>query len=878
MRTFFRLLLTALMFLLPRTMFQACTSDGEEEDFRFWLFQPNLVNTVGLLPFTYSSNLYYTPNDPHDKFGDKLDTTFYASNVEEWYIAAGKKGDRKDIHRLLYQTAPEGFSSNNVASEPFVQLLQQPENAELYNYLLFSKQCESGMNNPSLWAEERQKHLVPIKNALISGETLLQNAQKPFVKLRTAYQLMKLSQYAGDTAKSVDYYEKYIKNAKSSSWIESSAMFYYATTIKDVIQRNFWLAKAFEWSIDKRKRAVQLFEFEHFDKTLLLAKTPHEKAVLQTMFALQKQGRQLPELEKIYALDPTNKDFNMLIEREVNKVESWLYTTALTYREMDYFEEEGGGDKTKNLRNDFGYLKDLRRFVDKVVADGKQTDKAFLQLSLAHLSFIAQDFDAADTYLKQVGNAKSSNNAIRIQLEITRVLNQVGRKLNVEAEQQIVNLMAFLEKEQNNILDYKVLKAQLMRWFAERFFAKGEIAKGVLLTSKHHLTLGFGSNDGGYVNFYHKLFELGTPKDYEALLALLDKKTGLTPFETFLVSEPKPYAEYYNYDELVYDEKTGKSYHPKKAPNKGWDLNKIKDYYGTHYLLNDNLEKAALVFKTIPVEFWDEFPYKKYLSNNPFITDLRINGTSPLNDTLLRCNNKADLVQKIIDLKKEAQQNSAKRAEIYYLLGNAYYNMTQNGKSWLMSRIYSTNAPNCGIDKSQIKNLFKTENSILGSNTSFPIGSWMLGLTAIAMLVALIWKKMFKIAFAVVGLGILGAGVYSYQSGRADAPKNYAFSKSNDDFFSCDRAKGWYLKAMQETNPTIAAAACYMAGICEKNNLIYQEDCRRLITKDFKEDENASKTSFKNPYIEDLQKRFGGKVSVKTMQSCKEYQAFLEKL
>jgi hypothetical protein len=59
---------------------------------------------------------------------------------------------------------------------------------------------------------------------------------------------------------------------------------------------------------------------------------------------------------------------------------------------------------------------------------------------------------------------------------------------------------------------------------------------------------------------------------------------------------------------------------------------------------------------------------------------------------------------------------------------------------------------------------------------------------------------------------------------------------------------------------------------------MYQEDCRRLITKDFKDDENQAKTPFKNPYIEDLQKRFGGKIAVKTMQSCKEYQVFLEKL
>jgi hypothetical protein len=218
----------------------------------------------------------------------------------------------------------------------------------------------------------------------------------------------------------------------------------------------------------------------------------------------------------------------------------------LTYRDMDYFEEEGGGDKTKNLRNDFGYLKDLRRFVDKVVADGKQTDKAFLQLSLSHMSFLAQDFDAVDKYTKQAVAAKSSNPAISIQLKITEVLNQVSKKLDANAEQAIVNLMAFLDKEQHQILDYKMLKSQLMRWFAERFFAKGEVAKGVLLTSKHHMTLGFGSNDGGYGNFYHKLLELGAPKDYEAILALLDKKTGLTPFETFLVSDPKPYAEYYD--------------------------------------------------------------------------------------------------------------------------------------------------------------------------------------------------------------------------------------------------------------------------------------------------------------------------------------------
>jgi hypothetical protein len=41
-----------------------------------------------------------------------------------------------------------------------------------------------------------------------------------------------------------------------------------------------------------------------------------------------------------------------------------------------------------------------------VVSDGKQTDKAFLQLSLAHLAFIAQDFDGADKYLKKASAEK----------------------------------------------------------------------------------------------------------------------------------------------------------------------------------------------------------------------------------------------------------------------------------------------------------------------------------------------------------------------------------------------------------------------------------------------------------------------------------------
>ncbi len=870
MGKFFRISLTALLFLLPRTVFHACVGEGYEEDFRFWLFQPNLVNIVGLLPFTYSSNNYYTPNDPYDRWGDKLDTTFYAANIEEWHVATNKKADKKDIHRILYQTAPERFSSNQVGSEPFVRVLQQPENGELYNYLLFSKQCEEGMNNPSLWDEERQKHLIPIKNALVTGETLLRNAQTPFVKLRTAYQLMKLSQYAGDTAKSLDYYNNHIKNSKSSSWIESSAMFYYATTLKDVIQRNYWLAKTFEWSIDKRKRAVQLFEFEHFDKTLLLAKSNHEKAVLHLMAALQKEGRQLPELEKIYGLDPTHKDFNMLIEREVNKVEGWLYSKVLSYRQDDYFDGEEGNDKTKNLRTDFEYLKDVRQFIEKVVSDGKQTDKAFLQLSLAHLAFIAQDFDGADKYLKKASAEKSTNNAIRIQLEITRVMTQVGRKLDANAETQILNLLALLDKEKANILDYKMLKAQLMRWLAERYLAKGDLTKCVLLTSKHHLDMGAG-------NFYSKLMGLATPKDYETILALLDKKVGLTPFESFLVSDPKPYGLSYDDENVEYDEKIGGLRHKTKGVPKGWSVDKIKDYYGTYYLLNDDLEKALAIFKTIPTSFWSDFPYKNYLSNNPFITGVRIESKSPLNDTLLQCNNKADLLQKIIDLKKDATQNKEKQAESCFLLGNVYYNMTQDGKAWLMSRVYSSNSPNCGIEKVKVKNSFQSENT---STNERPIWQQVLAiLGVIALFGGLIWQKMFKTVFVVAGLGILGAAYYSYQSGRADAaPKQYAFSADKEDYFSCSRAKSWYLKAMQSDNPSIASAACYMAGICEKNNLIYQEDCRRLTTKDFKEDEKDNEIKFKNPYIEDLQKRFGGKVRAKSMQSCKFYQSFLDEL
>ena len=115
-------------------------------------------------------------------------------------------------------------------------------------------------------------------------------------------------------------------------------------------------------------------------------------------------------------------------------------------------------------------------------------------------------------------------------------------------------------------------------------------------------------------------------------------------------------------------------------------MNKIKDYKASYYIRHDQIDSALAVFKTIPRSFWQSEPYRSMLNCNPFFVDVEHPHAPTFADSTRY--DKTTFLTQMLKLKKSAEKTPSVSAREFYLLGNAYYNMTWKGNFWLMSYIY----------------------------------------------------------------------------------------------------------------------------------------------------------------------------------------------
>ena len=694
----------------PRTYLNSCGYGNPPDYSRFSLFEPDLVEREALLPFTYCADVYFKKLGYDDE--NQINETdiykhvTYDTNVSEWSAYLNGKATAQDIKKLLYDTEPKAFFDNkkdSLSLNGFYALAKQ--NKPLMDYLTFAKQAEVQTNAPA-WSEyedEAKETPKPDQSPLLTlAETRAKECTDPFLKQRYAFLYLRLCNYFAPT-RVANVYEAYFAKAKpSATWINGSAMYYYAKTKTSTAERNYWLSKAFDESIDRQAISVRSFERDSIGLSLQLAKTPHEKAVQYTMKALHYPGRNLPDLQQIYALDPTYKDLPMLIAREINKLENWLLTEEQSgegyFQDEDKPYEKDGkrlwiAHKNEKIKADMAYLAQVRSFLSTVITGGKQAQaQVFLNLGAAHLAFLNKDLATAKNYLLALNKMSKLSARQQVQLAITSsmIACYEAPQLNAALKQSILKTNLVLEKNQEKLVDFATTKAQLQRFWATQLLKKGDVAESFLLMAK--TSMDFNSTRYYLANQpYIFLVDNAIPKDYDRLLQIIETKKK-ADFEAYLCNPPIPYNNYHDYSNNseyeVYenDDDKGQTVVSEKTIANYFDVNKIKDYKGSYYVRKDNLDSALAVYKTIPELFWSFEPYTYYI-RNPFFVNIYVNRSNPADSTKY---SKKSIVERMIALKKETETTPSKRAVNYYYLANAYYNMTYYGNSWLMTEVHKS--------------------------------------------------------------------------------------------------------------------------------------------------------------------------------------------
>jgi hypothetical protein len=682
----FIILISAIL-LLTNDKSDGCVDSFSDESDWLSLYMPEISGAASLMPFYYSVNGLYRSDDlwPNES---------RTKNTGEWFEYLGKKVSLKSIDTILYQsdavrltnTFDSILSGNNSDAEyrhhnMMLRYLEKNKKKDIIHYLLFAKETEHYLLHGDPWDPYKPLNNTGLISTVAAGEKLINTCTDSFLKIRYAYQCIKIYGNLAKTDpgafsnKCISLYDLSFGKGYQNTTLKYWALFFKARCIaqKDSALSNYLLSKVFDSTDEKETEVYYNFNLHFLNQTLGLAKNNHEKAVILGLSIIQNPGKVLPVLQEIYRLDPANDKLGMLLTREINKLEQWIIM-----RPLQSIGEKNDRDYLRNVRKDRKYLASLLEFSTNAAFISHNTAEPGLwDVASGYMAFMLGKLPTANTFYALAGKEKNSEN-VELQLHLSKILLAIaGQDSATPAfEQQIYDGIKWMDRH-NDKLTYGYHK-NLLFYLAHRYEKLKNTGKAALLLFKaNHFTYDsdsrgfqFSRNNGMYkeeYDAYGYLTAHARIEDFDEIISMIWKKNK-TPFENYLttVSLQKPVSEF-------------------DPPNtRQLNLSLILDRKATWFMNHNRIKEALETFKKIPDTLWYSEPFKTYLLCNPFY----LNKWQPHRIHDSRKYTKVTALERILKMKNEIKKGKGNIARNYLLLGNAYYNMTYFGNFWMMNNYY----------------------------------------------------------------------------------------------------------------------------------------------------------------------------------------------
>lgn len=489
----------------------------------------------------------------------------------------------------------------------------------------------------------------------------------PFLKDRYAFQLIKSYRYAGQPDRALALFQTHFENNKNKPFIYWWALDHVAGMELDqgeAAEGYYHFLQVFQYSQSRRHSAYYSFDIRNQDTwnaVYRMAASPQEKALMHFLRGSKEKVLGLQDAEQILALLGNHEWLKLLIAREINKLESenLEYFGALPVDEL-FNNLKSGQPILKNTAHT-RYASQLLQFANTMYYNNRKD--GFWTAAKTYLEFLNGRMDLAKATIQENSNLSDPylkiTREVRLAIQIVEKEGPFSREEEDAVAREIVEIFEDQEAQfftdQNNeefILDLLAYKArQLNDPLMHSFYAR-DIFWGLKVnptTSKVDSLLDFVRKE--------------THSDLE-LLAL------------------KHYME---------NSQDWQDFHKDLPASLNSIEAKLLDMKGRLLMRNpDKLEAALAIFESLP----DTFDYA--IEMNPFNMSIR-DCIHPED-----CNRKTNsiytrnsLVRKLIEMKGLAQQNNS--STDYYLLGNAYYNMTYFGPAWEVANYWRSSAEYSGF-------------------------------------------------------------------------------------------------------------------------------------------------------------------------------------
>lgn len=591
------------------------------------------------------------------------DTIQVNENLREWSERFCGLYEQKEMEALIYYSTIDELKVIRTAAKSekiklparylknyFAQHLKEQKCIEVIDYLIFAKRCEPHVTAGDAW-ETPSRDVATMGQLIEEGLRIFKKTKSHYVKLRYAYQLIRLAHYRKNYQQTLDLYDFLLpKIDNNPSILEDWILGHKAGALMAMgknVEASYLYALIFQRCPSKRESAYRSFKIktdEEWHQCQLLCEDDPERATLFALRAHAEDSKAAEEMREIYSLDPHNKNLELLLLREIRKLEKDLLG-------LEFNDEKTANRRYYNLprKQAKKYLSELQSLVNKC-AWGKKVKRPLL-------------WRMADAYLMMLdGDYFAARDSFEI---LERVVVASPLKEQLEAMQFGLKIcMMDAMTQENEEMVYEIIRRD--PYYKQNRYVPDFIndRMGFLYKRDGH--------PGWAFRCKHTVDELKPNPQLEIIDDLLAGGADTTHhnglFDAFMID-----AEGNNI------------------------RNELLDLKGTLLMSEGKFEAAREVLRRIPRDELNKYQL------NPFTESFLDCVECPVEDTVFY--NKVELIDLLFEMEYKAKSDMDFGANYFYKLGIAHYNMSYFGNNWQAMDHYRSGA-NWGHQKNSIFPLY----------------------------------------------------------------------------------------------------------------------------------------------------------------------------
>ncbi|MEM6718407.1 MAG: hypothetical protein AAF611_03730 [Bacteroidota bacterium] len=637
------------------------------------LLDQTLISDPSLYPFLNCKDARFC-----EPFGNASDVDSY-DNLEEWERYFNQALTKDDIRKGFYHPTfldfdkfLRDYTSKNYQPKTELEryILKASNKEELLHYFWFAKKCELiykekyELERSWYQGESIATTTEDIQKMYQEAIDLYSKTQDAFLKNRIGFQIVRLAFELGMPEKTNELFETYMKYDERSKYIyykamERNATMLYKSGNKVESLRQF--RQVFE-NLQDRKDDVFLSLLRLPMRDLDLSNHSQENELLHFLYGFY--GNSVIELEEILKINPNSSYAEVLAMRYFDSLHEIYFGGSLDSEEEEVFIE--------NIAN-------VAAIVDNQLNNSTVKNKELWSIFKGITEIVKGEYEAATQTFTKTYNNTAYRNQAEIFVYAIKVVQL--KDLDIYAMDRL-----FLElKGTKNLYGNHGVRGFYFQKMAQLYAENGQkiIAAFLDYQPEHYATVKVAEGDELASNFYASdfLYEMHKYLEENELLAVkaLITATSKTELEHLIVS-------------MFPDDKD--------------DF--INEMLGTYYLRENDLEQAISYFNQVkdPESYYQEgirnslfsIAISEYFNvsfleqSDRFHKDYPDIFTTPEINKEYYKDNKLLLAKTLQRLENLAQEDAVNAGAYYYMLGNAWYNLSELG--WFVNTLHYLNSGN----------------------------------------------------------------------------------------------------------------------------------------------------------------------------------------